>query len=194
MSAGGYTSLSEEGMLELPYRVVNVLLPQGETVESVRVRGERGRAAWPKGSRCARSGAMLSEDGKAGRGPAMAGCGAEGVYPEEAGRYLGTGYLHGRGIASFAVFPVRVDGTGLVLTERVTVEVDDEGDRWRRPVVRERYREGFEERLRETLEGLRGEPGDGGGYRYGAGAGGEEAGGLSADVVIRRSRGARWTM
>jgi len=150
VSAQGYTRLMEEGMPELPFRVVNILLPQGEMVESVRFLSSEGvRVA--EGIEMARSGAMLSEDGKAGRGAPMAVL-AEGVYPEVSGRYLGMGYLHGRGIASVAVYPVRVEGTSLVMAERVTVEVETKVSA-ERPVVRERYREGFEEGLRETLSG-----------------------------------------
>jgi len=150
VSGEGYARLSEEGYPDLPFRVVNVLLPEGETVESVRFVPSDGVVV-ASGIEMTRLGAMLSEDGKAGRGVAMAGT-EGGVYPEAAGRYLGTGYLHGRGIASIAVYPVRVEDSSLVLTERVTVEVETKVS-GERPVVRERYREGFGEGLRETLEG-----------------------------------------
>jgi len=175
VDAPQYTLLSEEGFFALPYRVVNVLLPQGEKVGSYTFDASAGVMV-AQGISVARAGAMISEDGVTGRGAglipisgaALAAGSASAVYPEVPGRYLGTGYLHGRAIASFAVFPVRVEGEDVVVSERVTLDVttvplgvSDEA-----PVVRERYREGFEDEVRATLEGFVVNPEDAGRYQF----------------------------
>ncbi|UCH83654.1 MAG: hypothetical protein JSW50_14560, partial [Candidatus Latescibacterota bacterium] len=153
ISAPGYEYLADEGFPRLPYRIVNVLLPQGESVGSFDFepsppipleRNARVKLASP----------MLSEDGEAGHGRALAGAGPQdNSYPGEAGRYLGTGYLHGRAIASFAVFPVRITTGDLVLSENIRLRIDtkplaadDQG-----PQTRERYRKGFHEKVSDTL-------------------------------------------
>ncbi len=93
--------------------------------------------------------------------PLSGGASAEGLYPAEAGRYLGTGYLHGRGIASVAVYPVRVDGTWLGAFgagDGGGGDEDDDGTSGGAGAVPGGVRGEFTGDAR----GPRGEPGDGG--------------------------------
>ncbi len=152
VSAAGYDLLAEEGSPELPYRIISVLLPQGDTVESFRFTADGPVLTMLRRAAIAQAGPMVAEDGTVGRGEPLAAASDAGtVFPEALGRYLGTSYLHGRAIASFAVFPVRVDSGDLVLTEKVTVEITTTlaTDV---PVVRERFREGFQKSVESMLE------------------------------------------
>src|SRR5690349_15046362 len=66
-----FALLSDPGQPVLPYRLVNVLLPQGDDVASFRVDAgtERVIAA---STTLEHAGEMLSEEGKPGKGPALA--------------------------------------------------------------------------------------------------------------------------
>jgi hypothetical protein len=152
VSLEGYTRLTEEGYPALPYRLVNVLLPPGAVVDAVRFEASEGVVV-AEGVTVGLAPAMVSEEGQAGGGPVRVG-GSAGEYPAVSGRYLGTGYLHGRGIASFAVFGVRVEGGAVKVTERVELVVTTKAMEGAGPVVRERYREDFGGRVRGMLEGL----------------------------------------
>ena len=96
---------------------------------------------------------MLTEDGSVGRGPALAGSAPlDDSYPNSAGRYLGTGFLHGRAIASFAVFPLRLISGDLVLTENVQLRITTTSSApGQQPLTRERYRKGFQQKVARTL-------------------------------------------
>src|SRR5689334_12321512 len=74
-----FALLSDPGQPVLPYRVVNVLLPQGDDVASFRVDAGAERVI-ARSASLERAGAPLSEEGKAGSGPAMASA-ADGVFP-----------------------------------------------------------------------------------------------------------------
>ncbi len=154
VSAAGYDLLAEEGSPELPYRIISVLLPQGDTVESFRFTTDGPVLTMLPRAAIAQAGPMVAEDGTVGRGEPLAAASDAGtVFPEALGRYLGTSYLHGRAIASFAVFPVRVDSGDLVLTEKVTVEITTTlASAEDAPVVRERFREGFQKSVESMLE------------------------------------------
>ncbi|MDH3216967.1 MAG: C25 family cysteine peptidase, partial [Candidatus Krumholzibacteria bacterium] len=155
VDVAGYDIMRDQGLPALPYRVVNILLPQGEQVGSYEFvpgdevtirRGVEFRLASP----------MIAEDGRLGRDPQMAG-GIDNsrVYPQVHGRYLGTGYLHGRAVASFAVFPLRAKGGDLRLTETIHLNVATEPLAPRRDVVlRERFRPQFGDRVNKTLSQL----------------------------------------
>jgi uncharacterized repeat protein (TIGR01451 family) len=147
----GYDRLADPGMPALPYRVFSMLLPQGQEVQSYDFL-TGSTVQLHKSAEFELAGAEVAEDGTIGEGINMAGRGE--TYPQEWGRYLGTGYLHGRAIASFAVFPLRVSGEVLLLGEEVRVEVTTRGGVMDQVAVRERYRENFEEKLRAELGGL----------------------------------------
>jgi hypothetical protein len=132
-TAGEYHLLAEPGEPALTFRVVRVLLPQGREVDSfdaVRVAGlsavvsESFRpilAAAPRDPR------EFDESQQAPAGTVVPDGLVEppdgGPFPTRVARYLGTGYLHGHAIASFAVFPFQVDGERLVLHERIELTV-----------------------------------------------------------------------
>lgn len=143
-----FDRLRETGLPALPYKVINILLPQGERVGTYVFRaGEE--VVLGEGVDLELARAMVSEDGVEGEGMAMAER-KDGEYPSGYGRYLGTAYLHGRGIASFAVFPVRVRD-GAVVVGDVRVEVTTEQGYESDVVVRERYRAGFAGRVAGML-------------------------------------------
>ena len=150
--AKGYVPLNQPGAPELPYRIVNVLLPQGEVVGSYRF-PVGPEVVLKRGTKLPLAAALMSGDGKAGGGQSLVAAG-EGTFPTEAGRYLGTGYWHGRGIASFAIFPLRLRDGALVLHESVGVEIETEAPETDPGVVvRERYREGREEQVSNRFDG-----------------------------------------
>jgi hypothetical protein len=145
----GYELLSDEGRPALPYRVVNILLPQGERVSAFHGIST-GSRVMRVGYRPVLAAAQAAEDGTVGSGPALGGeVGGGDVYPPEVVRYVGTGYLHGCGIASFMVFPLQASGEDLVLHSEIRLAVETEGEGDESGVVRRlRYREGFTEERR----------------------------------------------
>ncbi|UCG50893.1 MAG: hypothetical protein JSW58_11920, partial [Candidatus Latescibacterota bacterium] len=152
VEGNGYDELSEEGAPELPFRIVNVLLPQGQKIDSFSFTPDVG-IVLARGATLKKADAQISEDGTAGRGSSLTGTAAmSDVFPVSLGRYIGTGYLHGRAIASFAVFPLRIVDGDLTLFENLTLEITTTaaGDDWK-PMIRERYRTHFREEVEHTL-------------------------------------------
>lgn len=152
VNAEGYDHLNEEGLPALPYRIVSILMPQGH--EMVSWEFTSGKAdLLAAGISIETAPPMISEQGTRGVAPPMASWSiGETAYPEAPVRYLGTGYLHGRGIASFAVFPVRIKSGSLQLNPAVDIHVTTQpAGAGAGIVVRERYREGFERRVDKEL-------------------------------------------
>jgi hypothetical protein len=163
---GGYSRLREEGHPALPYRLINVLLPQGSQVASFGFTPD-GEVVLRKGVQLEMAPPELSEDGVPGKGEAMATASKDRrTFPVAWGRYLGTGYLHGRGIASFAVFPLRMQDEALILSERVSLWVETELGLEQEVVTRERYRDGFESKVAQVLEGVVINPEMNSGYQH----------------------------
>lgn len=114
----GYEQTTDPGQPSLPFCVVNVLLPQnhevtsarfsatGEVVMRTRLDVQKVQPIVEKGLNGSTS---TSEDGK--------------IFPSNDGRYLATGFLHGRAIASFVVYPLRMHGDDLHLAETIELEV-----------------------------------------------------------------------
>ncbi len=145
--------VAEAGLPALPYRVISLLLPPGEAVDRFEiVSGPPTVIA--SSVRLAVAPPAEGPDGL----PASTSTAAvwnETAYPSEGAVYLGTGYLHGCAIASFAVYPVSIAAGTLTVNERVELRVTTRGDDPTRRVARRlRYREGFEETLHRRLEGL----------------------------------------
>jgi hypothetical protein len=112
----GYSQMEVVGEPALAFRVVSILLAPNEQVAGFEIT--------PHGAMTIQSDVMLepiqavSKDGMEAVGSGLAERSETGdVFPASRGRYLATGYLHGRAIASFAVYPLRVVGPDLVLTE-----------------------------------------------------------------------------
>ena len=149
----GYWDLTDPGTAALPYRVVSFLLPPGEKVAGFTATGSPELAlAAPGALRI--SGPLLSEDGEAGVGEPLAGVSIAGqMYPSQPVRHLGTGYWHGRAIASFAVFPLRTRDGELFLSEKIDIEVTTTGDDSADRIIRrQRAHPNFERRFAATLE------------------------------------------
>lgn len=142
--------LEEIGLPELPYSVVNVVLPQGQIVQSARFNGE-GEIVLARGVEV-----RLAE--RAENAPAVAVQEVPlvgengGEFPGLTGKYLGTGYLHGYAIASFAVFPLRMRNGDLILTGSIRIDVTTApGDPGYDVVSRKRHVAGFRTNVRELL-------------------------------------------
>src|SRR5262245_41820513 len=145
---GDWDVLREPGYPALPFRVVSVLLPQGQTAAGITV-----TASTPR-----RAGTVLrpvlvepytTDDGKVIE-PASSFTTA-GVYPETRARLLGVGYTNGYAVASVAVYPFELRDGELHRFERIDVTVSTRPED-QAPIVRERFREGFHENMRARLE------------------------------------------
>lgn len=117
----GWARLDDDGRPALPYRIVQVLVPDGQAVDGVSAVAsdweEIGRGIQP---------VLAHTERKPDAPPVMT---PPPLAPDGAGpgtttvRYLGTGTWHGRAIASFAVFPVRLDDGTLYVAPRVELTV-----------------------------------------------------------------------
>lgn len=155
---------ADPGQPVLPYRLVNLLLPQGHEVASFRVNALDARVLASSAS-VVRAQAARAEDGKPGVSRPLA-VEADGNYPSERVRFLGTGTLHGYAIASFAVFPVRVEDGSVIAHERATLEVDTRIASGAAPVMLERQRPTVRARARAELSRLVVNPVDANGYAF----------------------------
>ena len=123
----GLSMLEDAGKPALPVRVVSVIVPPGRRVEGVEASAARSSvlarnvmvktAEPPKPDPDA--GIPVVSHAVAALAPAQ---GAD-VFPSELARYLGSGTWHGYTIASFAVFPVRVEGAQVVLYEDIDLHI-----------------------------------------------------------------------
>ncbi|MEJ2722610.1 MAG: C25 family cysteine peptidase, partial [bacterium] len=167
VSSSNYELFSEEGSPELPFRIVNVLLPQGQLIDSFSFVAGPG-VVLTDAAKVKTAGASVTEDGTVGKGASLVSAPEEATtFPGTYGRYLGTGFLHGRAIASFAVFPLELNGSELALHQEIRLDiVTVEGaDKWK-PVVRERYRKNFQEKVARTLSGFVINPDLNAGYHF----------------------------
>jgi hypothetical protein len=128
--AGEYHVLSDPGSPALAFRVVRILLPYGEEVDGYDAVSRQSTIV--SGSfHPVLASPQRVPDGAPAADPAAAvshlveppGTDA-GPWPAPLVRYLGTGYLHGHAIASFAVFPFQVEGTRLTVHERLELTVE----------------------------------------------------------------------
>jgi len=156
-SGTGYQYVNAPGEPVLPFRIVNFLLAPGETVTRTDVMAGSDVVV----SRGARPQLVpiATEDGAA-PAASLVTYHADSAYPRERATFLGVGYLHGFAIASFAVYPVRIDA-GVVsvnpsLTLHVTTGPDESG---RRIATRNRLRDGFRADVERELAGLVVNPG-----------------------------------
>ncbi len=122
-----WSLLNDSGRPELPVRVVNVMLPPGRRVDGVEATGTRSSVL--AANVTVKNALPLTPDPEAGRPavsraiPVLAPDAASGNFPSELARYLGSGTLHGYTIASFAVFPVRVEGAQIVLYDDIDLHI-----------------------------------------------------------------------
>ncbi len=147
---GKWDVLREPGYPEVPFRVVSVLLPPGQTAADIRVTATAPRRSGTV-LRPALVGPYTTDDGKVVE-PASVFA-ESGTYPDTRARLLGVGYSNGYAIASVAVYPFELSGGELHRYERIDVVVTTRAEDTA-PVVRERFREGFHEDMRARLEKL----------------------------------------
>ena len=159
-----FSLLADPGQPVLPYRVVGVLLPQGEDVSSFRVDAGAERVIATSAG-LEHAGEMFSEEGKTGRGPALAGA-VDGVFPSSRARLLSTGTLHGYTIATFAVYPLRVNGDDVVACDHLTLQIETAPSTRTPPVLLERRSPEIRARALEELSGIVVNPGDAGRYAF----------------------------
>ncbi|HXS10508.1 MAG TPA: hypothetical protein VN852_11025, partial [Candidatus Krumholzibacteria bacterium] len=127
-SPGDHWSLLDDtGRPALPVRVVNVMLPPGRRVDGVET--SSAHSAVLATNVTVRNAAAPKPDPEAGRpvasttAPLLAPAEASGQFPAQLARYLGTGTWHGYRIASFAVFPVRVEGAQVVFHDDIELHI-----------------------------------------------------------------------
>jgi len=122
-----YFQLNDPGKPALPARIVRVLIPNGFEYESVQATVASTRALVSGKTVQAAPEPVAPADDPAPQPktlqPALAAS-SSSQFPSERVRYLGTGYLHGHAIASFAVFPVSVTDGDVVVHEDISLRVD----------------------------------------------------------------------
>jgi hypothetical protein len=149
----GYQLLKLGGAPELPFRVVSILLPQGQAVYSSEVTA-RSEIVFKRNAAVITAGPLLAEDGSEIDAPNLVEKWPGNVFPESAGRYLGTAYLHGRTIASFAVFPLRLVDRDLILAQTVTIEITTMPAADDKIIFKERFRSGSDEQVQALISHL----------------------------------------
>ncbi len=164
--AAGFTTTTDPGLPLLPFRVVNLLLPQGSTVADFDCSAS-APVTVADNARPVLVPDAISTDGTRGNGPAMAAWNAD-EYPSERAVFLGVGHLQGYTIASFAMYPIRFQGNGVVASETLTLHVrTGPADPSFRVATRQRYRDGFHDDVRRELERLVVNPADMASYSMG---------------------------
>ncbi len=120
--------MEDAGKPAIPFRIVEVVIPRGERVAGVtataRATETLARDVTPA---LVPPRAPQPDEPRSRLAPAEAPVAPENggdAYPSEWVRYLGTGTWHGYSIASFAVFPVRVDGGVVSLGTEVDLRVE----------------------------------------------------------------------
>jgi len=123
-SGGEYHDLSDPGSPVLPYRVVRVLLPDGE--EFVRFDATAGQTVVVSESfsPAVANAPRDPESAPSAEFPLLAGTREGDAFPTAPARYLGTSHWHGHTIASFAVFPFQVGGGRLTVRESVVLTIE----------------------------------------------------------------------
>lgn len=162
-----YYQLMDEGLPALPFRIVNVLLPQGEEIDKFEF--ETGRIATvAEGYNPEIAPPAYTYEGETAKAVPLTGWSQTGTsFPASAGKYLGTGYYHGYAIASFAVFPLSVAGGDLKLVEDVTLRISTRPRTSNEGIVtRERFREGFRRKINDRVEPMVINPSGTSGYAF----------------------------
>ncbi|RPH54333.1 MAG: hypothetical protein EHM89_18705, partial [Acidobacteria bacterium] len=123
-STSSLMPLSDPGRPQIPFRVVRVLLPEGQTAAGVgaSVRDSRilSRSVRPVlATQPTSTDGSSSEDVSVTLAPSNGGQ----EFPSQPVRLLGTGTWHGYTIANVAVFPVQVRGEELILHTDIDVRV-----------------------------------------------------------------------
>jgi hypothetical protein len=146
----GFCRTREEGVPDLPFKVVNILLPQGHEIDRYTFTCTN-RTLLRENTRVETVPALMTTDGTKGHAQ------PDGDYasPSVFGSYLGTGYSHGYAIASFAVYPLHYDDGRITLNEHVVLRLSTcETARDNDVATRERHRPFLEEKTRRQISSL----------------------------------------
>jgi hypothetical protein len=141
----------------LPYRVVSVLLPQGEDVIAFRLVGGRTVELAASISLASFRGYLFDDGIRRGvHIPAEEAVGEDDIFPAWKVRHAGTSAWKGFRIATFEIYPLRYDvSTGrLTLIDGMTLVVDTAPGDTDRDAKRERHVDGFRERSLMDVRGV----------------------------------------
>jgi hypothetical protein len=125
--ATGFSLLNDTGKPALPMRVVTVVVPTGRRVDgveasvahsSVLANGVTVKNVVPSKPDPDADMPVASHVS-----PTLAPSSNPGAFPSELVRYLGSGTLHGYTLASFAVFPVRAEGSQVVFYDDIDLHI-----------------------------------------------------------------------
>jgi hypothetical protein len=134
----------------LPYRIINLLLAPGETVVHTDVTAGDDIII-SRGVKPAR--VPLAPD--ADTAPVASSYTVDTAYPAERVVYLGVGHLRGYAIASFAVYPVRIDSGVLSVNPSVELSITTGPDTSGETIAtRNRLRDSFRSDTERTLADL----------------------------------------
>src|SRR5262249_329002 len=121
--ATGFSLLNDTGKPALPMRVVTVVVPNGRRVDgveaSIRHSSVLASNVTVKNYAPAKADPDADTPVVSHVSPALAPSGNPGTFPAELVRYLGSGTWHGYTLASFAVFPVRAEGSQVVFYDDI---------------------------------------------------------------------------
>ncbi|MCK5712614.1 MAG: hypothetical protein KAI25_07860, partial [Hyphomicrobiaceae bacterium] len=164
----GYYQLQDTGRPVLPYRIVRVLLLPGETVDNYTFTWTSETVLEADFIPTAAPPHISDEGIETENDPVAEWLPELGRFPSTAGRYLGTGHLHGYSIASFAVFPLIVEQNTLIFLEDLTLELNTKtAENGQEVAKRIRFREGFHGNVQSQLASMVLNPGQTVGYHVG---------------------------
>ncbi|MBN2183928.1 MAG: VCBS repeat-containing protein [Candidatus Krumholzibacteriota bacterium] len=165
----GYIRMNYLGYPALPYKVISLLIPQGEEVVSCRLEAGAVNEEFGEIRLELFQGEYLDDGTKRGLSADESEVIGEGtVFPSFSVRYLGTGIYRGYQIAAFAVYPFRYDiGSGLLTVETgMTLKVETVPSMVKQSADRVRYVEGFREKSQAEVELLVENPSSAGSYVF----------------------------
>ncbi|MCK4774304.1 MAG: hypothetical protein KAT30_05945, partial [Candidatus Krumholzibacteria bacterium] len=152
----------------LPYRIIRVLLLPGETVDNYTFTWTSETVLDADFNPTAAPSHISNEGIETANDPVAEWLPELGRFPSTAGRYLGTGHLHGYSIASFAVFPLIVEQNTLIFLEDLTLELNTKtAENGQEVANRIRFREGFHGKVQSQLASMVLNPGQTVGYHVG---------------------------
>ncbi len=157
------------GYPEIPYRVVSILIPQGEVVSTFRIEGGGTETIAEGIDLTLFEGEYLDDGTLRGLAVDRSDVIAEGsIFPAWNVRHLGTKVFRGYSIASFAVYPVRYDmeKKALIVRRNFDLVVETAGAQDTGSVERIRHIDGFRESNRREVESLVVNPGEASSYLF----------------------------